>query len=106
MLVLVVAKKVRTGLAIFSDDEFLPGCAIAGAKALSFNFASFGPTKVVPCYKARPKRKRECGSTAVRLIGRAGIRRCLVGRGGGSRFRRRAAIRLRRGPGAWLEWHL
>jgi hypothetical protein len=30
---LVVVKKVRAGLRMFSDDEFLPGRAIAGAKA-------------------------------------------------------------------------
>jgi hypothetical protein len=34
MLVLVVVKKVRAGLRMLSDDEFLPGLAIAGAKAL------------------------------------------------------------------------
>jgi hypothetical protein len=33
MLVFVVVKKVRAGLRIFSDDDFLPGIAIAGAKA-------------------------------------------------------------------------
>jgi hypothetical protein len=36
MLVFVVVKKVRAGLRIFSCDEFLPGRAIAGAKAQSF----------------------------------------------------------------------
>ena len=33
MLVFVVVKKVRAGLRILSDAEFLPGRAIAGAKA-------------------------------------------------------------------------
>jgi hypothetical protein len=33
MLVFVVVKKVRAGLRMSSGDEFLPGFAIAGAKA-------------------------------------------------------------------------
>jgi hypothetical protein len=32
MLVFVVVKKVRTGLRMCSDNEFLPDLAIAGAK--------------------------------------------------------------------------
>ena len=36
MLDFVVVKNVRAGLRMFSDDDFLPGRAIAGAKALSF----------------------------------------------------------------------
>jgi len=34
MLVFVVAKKVRAAFAMLPGDEFLPGFAIAGAKAL------------------------------------------------------------------------
>jgi hypothetical protein len=33
MLVFEVVKKVRVGLRMFSDDDFLLGIAIAGAKA-------------------------------------------------------------------------
>jgi hypothetical protein len=51
MLVFVVVKKVRDGLRIFSADAFLPGCAMAGAKAHSFSYRHCGTTKVVPCYK-------------------------------------------------------
>jgi hypothetical protein len=36
MLVFVVVKNVRAGLRMFADDDFLPGRAIAGAKAHSF----------------------------------------------------------------------
>jgi hypothetical protein len=35
MLVPVVAKKIRDGLRMLAVDAFLPGCAMAGAKALS-----------------------------------------------------------------------
>jgi hypothetical protein len=55
MLVLVVAKKMRAGLRMLCEDEFLPGCAIAGAKARSFCYLLIGPTEVVPCYKAHPR---------------------------------------------------
>jgi len=54
MLVLVVTKKVREGLRMFSVDEFLLGCAMAGAKAHLPIASSFGTTEVVPCYKTRP----------------------------------------------------
>ena len=33
MLVFVVVKNIRAGLRMFPDDAFLPGIAIAGAKA-------------------------------------------------------------------------
>jgi hypothetical protein len=56
MLVFVVVKKVRAGLRMFSDNEFLVGRAIAGAKARSFIWQLFGTTKVMPCYKASASR--------------------------------------------------
>jgi len=37
---------------MFSEDEFLPGRAIAGAKAQLLSYRLCGTTKVVPCYKA------------------------------------------------------
>jgi hypothetical protein len=52
MLVFVVVKNVRAGLRMFSDDEFLPGLAIAGAKARLL-FCVFGTAKAMPCYKAK-----------------------------------------------------
>ena len=55
-LVFVVVKNVRAGLRMFSDDEFLAGIAIAGAKAHSFCCRSIGTTKVMPCYKAKTLR--------------------------------------------------
>jgi hypothetical protein len=36
MLAFVVVKKVRDGLRMLSDDEFLPGLDIAGLKPNSF----------------------------------------------------------------------
>jgi hypothetical protein len=48
MLVFVVVKKVRAGLRMFSADEFLPGCAIAGAKAHLLLLAFIGPAEAVP----------------------------------------------------------
>src|ERR1700722_18493303 len=55
-LVFVVVKNVRAGLRMFSDDAFLAGIAIAGAKAQLLFADSCGTTEVMPCYKTKSPR--------------------------------------------------